>query len=124
MNIMLVSVAERTREIVVRKALGASPQVIRGQFLTEAFTLTLLGGLVGIALGTVLSVIVTNVVGWSLDISYTDMPSLWDSRWRSVSFRLVSCHEGFPPQPDRRFELGVAAKTDSPRVAKEMRRGF
>jgi len=55
MNIMLVSVAERTKEIGIRKALGASPSVIRGQFIVEALTLTILGGLLGVALGSLLS---------------------------------------------------------------------
>ena len=51
MNIMLVSVTERIREIGLRKALGATPSVIRRQFLVEASTLGLVGGLVGAALG-------------------------------------------------------------------------
>ena len=51
MNIMLVSVTERTREIGLRKALGATPAVIRRQFLVEASVLGLVGGLAGVALG-------------------------------------------------------------------------
>lgn len=51
MNMMLVSVSERTREIGIRKALGASPAAIAAQFLTEATVLSMLGGLVGTAFG-------------------------------------------------------------------------
>ena len=69
MNIMLVSVTERTREIGVRKALGARPAVIRGQFLTEAVALTLLGGLIGIAAGTGVSLLVTRVLHWPFSMS-------------------------------------------------------
>ncbi|MDC7237661.1 MAG: ABC transporter permease [Sphaerochaetaceae bacterium] len=70
MNIMLVSVAERTKEIGIRKALGASPSVIRGQFIVEAVTLTLLGGFLGIIFGSFISLAVTNLAGWTLTLSY------------------------------------------------------
>lgn len=69
MNIMLVSVSERVREIGLRKALGATPQVIRQQFLIEAAILGLLGGMVGIAFGLAGAAILTPLIGITVSIS-------------------------------------------------------
>lgn len=65
MNIMLVSVTERTREIGIRLAVGATPDDIRRQFLVEAALLCLLGGVIGVTIGVALSLLVSGLSGWN-----------------------------------------------------------
>jgi putative ABC transport system permease protein len=68
MNIMLVSVTERTREIGIRMAIGARAGDIRAQFLIEAVALALLGGLTGSLIGIVVMSVVSRVLGWTIPL--------------------------------------------------------
>jgi len=69
MNIMLVSVSERTREIGLRKAIGATNKDIMVQFLIEAVLMSFIGGIAGVLLGGGISVLITLFAGWSVKVS-------------------------------------------------------
>ncbi|HEX2121916.1 MAG TPA: ABC transporter permease [Thermoanaerobaculia bacterium] len=87
MNIMLASVLERTREIGVRRAIGATRRDIRAQFVVESFAISLIGGIAGIIIGIVLARIVAAYAGWPTVITIS---SLLLSTGVSVSVGLVS----------------------------------
>ncbi len=70
MNIMIVTVTERRKEIGIRKALGASPNAIRLQFLVESASISLLGGILGILFGLLLSFIATYVLDWVFSVQF------------------------------------------------------
>jgi putative ABC transport system permease protein len=73
MNIMLATVLERTREIGIRRALGARQKDIIRQFLTEAVLISMIGGLLGIAFGVSLSLAIAKATGWSTVVTMTSI---------------------------------------------------
>jgi putative ABC transport system permease protein len=73
MNIMLASVLERTREIGIRRALGARPKDIRTQFVIEAFSISIAGGFVGIVTGVALARVVAASAGWPTVVTITSL---------------------------------------------------
>jgi putative ABC transport system permease protein len=85
MNIMLVSVTERTREIGIRKALGATRRTILTQFTTEAITLCALGGVIGVLAGAVIT--------WIVYLLPIRLPATLSTVWVLIGFG-VSCAIG------------------------------
>jgi ABC-type antimicrobial peptide transport system permease subunit len=100
MNIMLVSVTERTKEIGIRKSLGAKPQFILRQFLLEAIFLCNLGGIIGVAVGFGIGNLMVKLGGVG-----RDRLAVLHGRWCVV--RNAAGRQGVATEPDRRFALRV-----------------
>jgi putative ABC transport system permease protein len=93
MNIMLVSVTERTREIGIRKAIGATRRVIRNQFLVEAIVIGQLGGILGIVLGILIGNVISLLIGGAFII-----PWVWIGTGVILCFAVALISGIFPAQ--------------------------
>lgn len=93
MNIMLVSVTERTREIGIRKAIGATRRVIRNQFLVEAIVIGQLGGLLGIVLGILIGNVISLLIGGAFIV-----PWIWIVTGVILCFAVALISGIFPAQ--------------------------
>jgi putative ABC transport system permease protein len=107
MNIMLVSVSERTREIGIRRALGARGGHILRQFLIEAITLSLVGGLLGVTLGVATSLLAKRLFAWPGGVALDAvLGSLLFSLFIGVFFG------AYPAQKAARLDPITALRTD------------
>ena len=86
MNVMLASVAERRKEIGIRRALGAQKMDIQFQFIMESAVLCLVGGLIGIALGVGAAYVFSLLNEWDFWVSWGAWPSAWGYPARGVVF--------------------------------------
>ena len=108
MNVMLVSVTERTREIGVRIAVGATDEAIQLQFLGESVMLSLVGGAAGVLLGIASSYLVGQTLQWPLQISVPGGPDRGPVlRRRRRVLRLLPGATGVRPRSDRSPALRV-----------------
>jgi putative ABC transport system permease protein len=107
MNIMLVSVTERTREIGIRKSLGARQSDIMLQFLTESVMLSMAGGLLGLALGALVSVALSVALGATLRITW---PYVFLSIFVSTAVGIIS--GWYPARRAARLDPVVALRAE------------
>ena len=100
MNIMLVAVTERTREIGIRMAIGARPSHVRIQFLTESIVLCIVGGFIGLALGVTASISLSQLMGWPTLISPNSiLISVFFSAFIGIFFGYYPAHKAAALDP-------------------------